>query len=80
MGCSQLDCMAARRVGRVTIDQERRLDSHGDREIRSLRVWSELGMSRHNPVASRRRRLTYVAKIKRDEGARAEGRTRCQRG
>ena len=29
-------------------------------------------MSRHNPVASRRRRLPYVAKIKRDDPFRPE--------
>src|SRR5215475_12542030 len=30
-------------------------------------MWSGPAMSKHNPVASRRRRLPYVAKIKRDD-------------
>src|SRR5262245_56421009 len=30
-------------------------------------MWSGPAMSRHNPVASKRRRLPYVAKIKRDD-------------
>src|SRR5262249_31080800 len=58
---------AARRVGRVTIDRERRYDQTGDRGTRWLWVWSGPAMSRHNPVASRRRRLPYVAKIQRDD-------------
>ena len=41
MRCMQLDCMAVRRVGCVTIDQKRRYDQPGDRETRSLRMWSD---------------------------------------
>ena len=69
MRCLRLDCMAARRVRAVLAigNDARTREETGN--IRSLRCGAiEMGRRRgEDSIASRKRRLPYVAKIKRDD-------------